>query len=161
MVSVFVAREPIGRILAGDAWVNKYYPGLKRNGSSTEEMWWKFANADKITDNYALRILAGNGCCSGNNTSREHLETAKDVVKRFTFVLDIECLNEGMVALADILDLPINRTAMKPAVRHGSSRDRIPHEKVYEHLVQKNRLDIELYEWSKTLSLVNCTALPR
>ena len=30
---------------------------------------------------------------------------------------------------------------------------------MYEFLKKRNRLDIELYEWSKSISLVNCTAL--
>jgi len=40
---------------------------------------------------------------------------------------------------------------------HQSAKERIPYPEVYEYLLEKNRLDIELYEWSKTLALVNCS----
>lgn len=114
---------------------------------------------DRITNNYALRVFAGDGCCDGSTTQRRHLETAKSVLSRLTFILDIECLNEGMMELAKILEIPINKAIFKKAQKHGPSRDRIPFEDVYDFLAQKNKLDIELYEWAKKLSLVNCSAL--
>lgn len=150
-------KDPISRLLARDAWRNRYFPGLLTDNNKT--IWWDFAAMDRITNNYALRVFAGGGCCDGSTTQRRHLETAKSVLSRFTFILDIECLNEGMMELAKILEIPINKAIFKKAQKHGPSRDRIPFEDVYDFLAQKNKLDIELYEWAKELSLVNCSAL--
>jgi len=170
-------------LLAGDGYTHRKWPHLKVNG--TLEQWWEFALDDKNTNNYALRVLAGNGCCQGNATSREHLETAKSILRRLTFVLDVECLDEGTDAVLELLGISdlirkergsdINNSGnnnlrrrlqqqrqrlLKPrSHQHPPPEERIPFREVYEYLRDKNRLDIELYEWSKTRSLVNCTAI--
>jgi len=141
--------------------MNHYFPGLK-SSTATEKQWQSYANYDRNTNNYALRILAGNGCCDGENTDRKHLEAAKSLLRRLTFVLDIECLDDGMLALAEILNIAIDERKLerKAAKRkkHKPSHERIPYHNVYKRLATKNQLDIELYEWSRGISLVNCSA---
>ena len=146
------------RMLAGSAYTRDNYPGIEENHDL--EQWWRFAN-DSFYDNYALRALAeeftGN---QGENTDRRHLETAKKLVERFTIVLDIACLNDGMAALADMLNITLNEKKKKRTRTHAHPRERIGYDEVYEYLLRKFHLDIEMYEWSKAKALVNCSALP-
>lgn len=160
LLSVIVMRDPISRLLAGDGLFVQKYPHLFENGTVQE--WWQYAHEDSHTNNYALRILSSYDCCNGSHTDPKYLEQAKALVSRFTVVLDIQCLNEGMVKLGEMLN--INVTELGKASRgykheHKPSKDRIPYPEVYNYLKKKNHLDIELYEWSKRLSLVNCSAL--
>ncbi|CAB9499265.1 expressed unknown protein [Seminavis robusta] len=159
LVSVFVIREPISRTLAGDRFVDNNWPNLHTNG--TLEEWMEFANADKHTDNYALRVLAGPDCCNGTHTDRSHFERARKQVSRFTFVLDIECLDAGMAELARVLDIDLGPPDNKPRKSHNHKppSERIPYREVYDYLLERNKLDIELYEWAKARSLVNCSEL--
>jgi hypothetical protein len=154
-------RDPLGRLLAASGYTKRNYPNIRQEKGTLEE-WTAFAHDDEITNNYALSILAGNGCCDGNNTDPIHLQNAKDLVSRFTFVLDLECLNEGMQELAD--QLGMNITITDPPDRnekhtHKPPKERIPYPEIYDFLKERNKLDIELYEWSKSLSLVDCAAL--
>ena len=115
-----------------------------------------------MDNNFALKVLAGPKCCQGNHTDPIHLENAKALITRFTFVLDVACLDAGMQSLADELDMGITIVEdQRHAAQHvhPDPRDRIPYPAVYDFLVERNRLDIELYQWSKTISLVDCAAL--
>lgn len=159
LVSVIIMREPLSRLLAGDGYVKGKWPTL-REPSTPIETWMEFAHDNKITNNYALTVLAGKGCCDGNNTDPVHLQHAKKLVSRFTYVLDMECLNEGMQALADQLGIKTTIADNRAAKHHHpSAKDRIPYPEVYDFLRERNKLDIELYQWSKTISLVDCAAL--
>ena len=110
------------------------------------------------TNNFALSILAGPTCCQGNNTDPQHLTNAKALVNRFTFVLDMECLEAGMKALAESLKLGIQTNATIIAEEEAKQHHLLPGE-VYDFLLERNHLDIELYKWSKTVSLVDCSSL--
>jgi len=169
MVSLIVMRHPISRLLAKDGYMNHYFPGLLTVGNTSDGhlLWRSYANYNRNTNNYALRILAGTGCCQGEATDRRHLDAAKALLRRFTFVLDIDCLDDGMSKLAKILNITINERKLErkklarasARARMAPSHERIPFPDVYNYLVLKNQLDIELYEWSKGLSLINCSAL--
>ena len=161
LVSIIVMREPISRLLAGDGYVKKKYPGIHDNTASLQD-WWDFAHEHHHTNNFALSILAGQSCCQGEDTDPIHLEHAKELLSRFTFVLDISCLDEGMQAVADELGLGIVIEESKERAKthvHKHPRDRIAYPEVYDYLLERNHLDIELYEWAKTISLVDCEAL--
>ena len=105
----------------------------------------------------------------GFDLDRENYERAVSVLNRFTVVLDIACLSDGMRALASLLDL--NATHVDERIQRidarrerkkkksgmkGSARERIGHGDVYQYLVEKNKWDTSLYEYSKTISLVDC-----
>jgi len=161
IVSVIIMRDPISRLLAKDGYTTYYYPDISK-GTASHKEWQAYADYDKNTNNYALRILAGGACCDGERTDRKYLEKAKSVMQRFTFVLDIDCLEEGLFALAKALNITLTSKATQKATqrkRHKPNHERIPFRDVYDHLVRKNKLDIELYEWSKGISLVNCSAV--
>ena len=158
LFSVIVMRDPISRLLAGDGWVNKNFPDISR-GNATEKDWWGYANNTWFTNNYALRVLAGDGCCDGAKTDPTYLENAKALMERFSIVLDMECIAEGIEAVGSLLNITLARKDLlrKKKYIRPSSRERIGHDNVYEFLLDKNRLDIELYEWSKNLALVKCS----
>jgi len=164
LVSMIVLRDPISRLLAGDAFKSRNYPSVAKGNASKEE-WMSFARDEILTNNYALHILAGKGCCQGQDTDLRHLETAKSFLRRMTFVLDIACLDAGMNAIADILGFSLNTRRLDELSEwrelkshvHLPSSERIPYPEVYQYLLARNKLDIELYEWSKRLAVVNCS----
>jgi hypothetical protein len=105
-----------------------------------------------------------------NPLQKEHYDRGVKLLNRFTYVLDIQCLNEGMVELAKQLNLNSNEIeerikknaakskSVKRIDTHSTSnRDRIGYDDVYEYLIEKNKWDIKLYEYSKTISIVNCS----
>merc|ERR1712224_1141697 len=182
-----VARDPVSRLLAGDANSCRNYAGYLSHELS-HERWWDFAVYDqgKNTDNFFLRILTTtpmvprtsdqkkirNHVREGvNRTTDEimelfptginetHFEHGKALLDRFTVVLDIACLEEGMDALARMLglELPAKDKRMNSHPKVGNtSQETIGYDDVYEYLLAKNRWDIALYEYSKTISLVQC-----
>ena len=102
----------------------------------------------------------GDGCCNGAQTNETYLENAKALVERFSIVLDVACLSEGIRALGGLLNISLaQQNRLSKAHEQVPSRDRIGHDDVYEYLLDKNRLDIELYEWSKSRALINCTKI--
>jgi hypothetical protein len=158
LLSVIIMRNPIDRLLAGDGWISKYYPAILK-GNATREEWRQYMNTsrgNKNTNNYALRTLAGKGCCDGAETNRKHLDVAKGLISRFSIVLDIACLNEGLDALADLLNITVTQKGRKSR-KHKDAKARIGNDDVYDFLVERNKLDIELFDWSKSLSLVDCS----
>ena len=155
-------REPMSQLLAGDGNVAKKYPFVS-TGKGTKTQWMEFAR-DRQTDNFALRVLGGQGCCDGNNTDPVYLENAKELLSRFTYVVDLACLNEGLQEMFDQLgfDVTIVDPNAKNEVKrhhHAPPSERIPYPEVYDYLLEKNKLSSELYEWSKSISLVDCAAL--
>jgi hypothetical protein len=165
LVSVIIMRDPISRALAGDGRINKLYPGLQE-GNITIDQWWNFSKIERETNNFALTRLAGPTCCSHSDrqccdgvSKPKYLNDAKDLLKRFTFVLDIACLAEGIQALADILGIEIIPEPKGSVHEHQPIEQRIPYPEVLDYLRERNRFDIKLYEWSKTISLVDCSAI--
>jgi len=128
--------------------------------NGTKELWWKFANDYHLTDNFALRVLAGEGCCNGSNTDRRHLETAKRLVRRFTFVLDVACLDASMDTMAQILNITarhkrslvekFSRKTKKKQHDHRPPIERIPYPEVYEYLL--DRYVVSAILWTRTRS---------
>ncbi|GKZ00583.1 hypothetical protein MPSEU_001010500 [Mayamaea pseudoterrestris] len=175
LVSVLVVREPLSRLLAIDGWVRRRHPTVSANTASRKE-WMDYAmTPHNNTNNFALAILAGNGCCQGKDTKVEHLAAAKEILSRMTFVIDIACLRDGLEEVAHILGFQarnverrrlqsIDDTATPAAASRRdlklhrtwpSPKQRLP-PKIYDVLVERNRLDIELYEWAKEISVVRC-----
>ena len=109
LLSVIVMRHPMERLLAGDAWLLKNFGPEE---SRTAAQWWEIANSEH-TNNYALKALSPYTCCNGEHTEVKHLEGAKDLLRRLTFVLDLTCLDESMQALANTLGLPYDGTTGK------------------------------------------------
>ena len=154
LVSVFIIRDPVSRMLASDSFVGQNYPGILE-GNATLDTWWKFAKSD-ITNNFCLGILAGPGCCQGGNTNPTYLGSAKEVMKRFTFILNIDCLIEGMQAMADILGITLDSSITAASSAIVNNETRVPFPQVYSYLLQRNKLDVALYDWAKTRALVEC-----
>ena len=153
IVSVLIVRNPLDRLLAGDAYTNFLYGPLDNR---TTDAWWQLANDPKYTNNYALRVLSDSQqCCQGRNTGDAMFELAKGLVGRFTFVLDQDCLDDNLVALADQLGLKrFRRRARIPPL---TARERVQNETLYQYLLDRNAQDMKLYWWAKKRSLVKCT----
>ena len=152
MVSVIIMRDPLERFLAGGK-CGEYHE--KRMGPlDTPSKWWDYANSD-CADNFALKILSPYPtCCSGSHTDPKHLDGAKQLLRRFTFIIDQECLNESMIAKV------LNITNYSPSTIdrhhkiHLSARERINNDTLFEFLNHRFQQDINLYKWSKRQSIV-------
>uniref|UniRef100_A0A7S0XQ33 Sulfotransferase domain-containing protein n=1 Tax=Pseudo-nitzschia delicatissima TaxID=44447 RepID=A0A7S0XQ33_9STRA len=186
LVSVIVTRDPLARLLAGDGGLTKKYPGYNRKELGHSQ-WWDYAVYDdsRNSDNFFLRILgtvhrhertpeeeaienhARHGIPRTTDEVMEmfptgidenHYNRAKKVLDQFTFVLDIDCLEEGMEAVGKMLRMGQIEPQVIPAHPHASEtpKERIQFDDVYEYLRAKNEWDIKLYEYSKTISLVKC-----
>ena len=101
-----------------------------------------------------------------SDLNRAHYDHAVAVLDRFTVVLDLACLTEGMVALAELLHLEgvpsgTSQTRKinykdKEHLKHLSTRERVGYDDVYDYLLEKNKWDILLYKYSKNISLIRC-----
>lgn len=104
-----------------------------------------------------------------SNLGERNYERAVSILNRFTIVLDIECLSEGIRELAKLVGQDLayveERIAFvnqqrkdrgKHKTKHLSLRERIGYDDVYDYLLEKNQWDLRLYEYSKTVSLVRC-----
>lgn len=164
LVSMIVMRDPLDRFLAGgkcggyhNTIINEADPDPENE--EVQRLYWDYAN-DSCADNYALRVLAKDKGCNAKNMN-ECYETAKSLLQRFTFILDEECLDESMEAMGDQLGLQITSEGFESRHHHyhKTARERINNETLYEFLLDKFYYDIELYEWSKSLSVVTCSEL--
>jgi hypothetical protein len=163
LLSVFITRNPLERLLSGDGYVSSHYSIFEEN--ATIEDWWDYANAtDGLTDNFMLRVLSNSSdCCQGSATPPQRLQEAMDLLSRFTFILNVDCLDEGMEALASVLGIDggnsIRTNSDMFHNQHPPLESRFPFPPVYDFLRERNNLDIKLYEWTRERSLVNCDAL--
>jgi hypothetical protein len=97
LVSMIVMRNPLDRFLAGgkcgrfhNSVINEADP---EPSEEVQRLFWEYAN-DGCADNYALRVLANTAQCSKRNMN-VCFESAKSLLRRFTFILDEDCLDEG------------------------------------------------------------------
>ena len=165
LVSMIVMRDPLERFLAGGR-CGSFHEGhgvTSISGDPTNEtqaLYWEYANS-QCTDNYALRVLANDAhCVDGSRTSLSCLNGAKTLLSRFTFILDQACLSDSMVALGEALKLNITETDFEHSGLHKKHpptvRERLKNDTLYEFLQHRFRRDIELYQWSKAKSIVQC-----
>jgi hypothetical protein len=147
LVSVIVMRNPIDQLMTS--------AGVEV-GNGTAQEWWEYANSD-CTDNYALRyILFYEKCCNGTNTSQQQVELAKSYLKRFTFIMDMDCFDKSVEKLSSILNLTYVRNMINAHPHRPSPRERMNNDTLYSYIVKRNAKAIELYEWAKKHSLVIC-----
>jgi len=153
VVSVVIMRNPMDRLLAGDAISEAIYG---KPPTRTAQQWWDYAHDDAFTNNYALRVF------SGGDVSEVGLTKAKSLLNRMTYIMDQACLNDNMAKLGDILGWDMTRlfyrfrSKQRILQTRPSARERIANDTLYDFLVERNKHDIELYEWSKKQSLVVC-----
>jgi len=162
IVSIVIMRDPMARMLTDSSYLRQTFGhGNEKIESLTARDWHEYSRSAQ-TDNFALRILTGRwGCCSGADTDPEHLRMAQELLRRMTYVLDMACLDEGMARLSAELGITRNIQKDRRVRSHvGSSpEERIKDKEIYRYLVEKNRLDRKLYEWSKSLALVDCASV--
>ena len=152
-------KHPLERALTGSAYIAEKYPQVNAGDKSNLTQWWEFAR-DSRHNNIALqRLSAGQTCCQNENTNITHLHTAQALVRRMTFVMDINCLDENLQVFAQMLDFTLNKKKHTAKKVHPPIEERFPNKEIYDFLAERNKRDIEFYEWSKNLSLVKCDDL--
>ena len=157
LVSIYVSRNPLDRLLSGGGSVVQKY-GKPENRSKGQ--WEAFAKS-KYTNNFALNVLTSGECVQEERTTAACLERAKALLERFTVIIDQACLNEGIMEMAALLGKPNPESVRghKPKSAKRTPRERIAYDVVYESLKERNAMDIALYEWSKSRSIVHCESL--
>jgi len=179
---------------AGDGFAGKVYPGFNI-GELDHNGWWMYATDDTLgnklqTDNFFLRNFLGKkggNKKKTNNTidyndkdftppelayplNETDYNDAVELLNRFTYVLDIQCLSEGMIKIAKQLELNMDGVQAKIKLdqssyhnrrkKHSlSNLERIGYDDVYQYLMNKNKWDIEIYKYSKSISVINCSHL--
>jgi hypothetical protein len=105
-------------------------------------------------DNYAIRIL-GN-VVYPKPVSQEHYDYAvKHVINRVGMIIDIDCMGTAISSMAadlglkDKLKIPLVDRAAKP-------RDMCGNDTVYKMLEERNKFDLMLYEYAKSVSTYRC-----
>lgn len=152
IVSMLVMRHPLDRLLAYDGYASKKYGSPE---SRTPEQWWSHANDPKHSNNFALRVLSrSRECCQGKDTDRKHLDIAKALLDRMTFVMDMQCLNDNLEEAARLLNMTFAPHA--GAKKHPPVRERMGNDTLYEYYLERNKLDMELYAYAQKKSLVQC-----
>ncbi|KAG7351172.1 hypothetical protein IV203_010532 [Nitzschia inconspicua] len=166
LVSVAIMRHPLERFLAGGR-CGGFQPKLTADladDPGLSDVYWEYANA-ACADNYALKVFTGSsGCCNGTNTDVKYLDEAKHQLDQFTIIMDQDCLTESIYALFDLLHLNTTEALQKKAKSvhvHKSVRERIGNDTLYEYLEHHFRRDIELYEYVKSKSILDCSTLKR
>jgi len=157
LVSVLIVKHPIDRLFGGSSVINRKYG---HSDTRTQAAWWEYVTSNdgsKRTNNYALNTLSPRPCPAAENTPIECLEAAQELVKRFTFVIDVACLDESMGILADRLGWPAQE--MRPHNSHPSAAERLGNATLHEWLIRRNQRDIELYEWAKERAVLKCSEL--
>ena len=155
VLSVIVMRNPLDRLLSGDRGnVAKQYGKVS---DRTTMQWWDFAHDDRYTNNYSLKSLT----TPYDDISRIGLQSAKSLLKRLDYILDQDCLNDNLGKVCQDIGLTDNDILSQPSSTrstHATAQERIHNDTVYKFLTDKNKLDIELYEWSKNQSYVRCSS---
>jgi hypothetical protein len=167
LLSVAIMRDPLERFMAGGK-CGSFHHSIKQDlaeDPSLSDLYWEYAN-DKCADNFALRVFTGSpGCCNGAQTNITYLEQAKKQMDEFTILIDQSCETESIQALSDLLhlNLSVADAGKKSRVHttHPPVRERIGNETLYEYLQEKFKLDIELYEYAKSKSILDCSTLQK
>lgn len=172
LISLMVIRHPLSRLLAADAYTAQHYPFVlsysKQGGEGTAQQskddWWKFAK-DPYYDNFALRRLVG--ATNTTTMTRDHFLAGQQLLERFTFVLDQACLPDNLRAVGNVLNITMDDDRRKKDGRNLmanpkllSLKERFPFEDIYHFVCNKFQYDIQLYEWARPKSLVQCLREP-
>jgi len=154
IVSIFVMPNPFDLIQASRKSLEGTNHVRRKSGKSSEGV------AHSSTSSHStLHRLTGVMCDDrGGNITESCFVEAKHALKRFTFVLNRECLAESVSALAKVLELPDPGTYH--AHRNERVQERTSRTEPNDFAFQRIQRDIELYEWSRSLSLVRCELLP-
>jgi hypothetical protein len=168
LLSVVIMRDPLERFMAGRK-CGKFFEAISNKDLAEEpslnDLYWQYAN-DRCADNYALRVFTGSPhCCNGAETNITYLEQAKKQLDQFTILIDQTCETESILAMSKLLHFNLtledtsnrNRSAIVKA--RPSVRERLGNGTLYEYLLEKFKLDIELYEYAKSKSILDCSKL--
>ena len=157
VVSLLIVRDPIERLLSGDGVVTSLFGDHRSEQGRTAAQWWAYANNNAFTKNYQLCILSN----MVETSLPEALQKAKQLTKRFTFVLDQACLDANLLMLARLLDWerPTSRQLdwnFLMRKNRPTVAQEINNATLLAYLQTRNQADIEFYNRAKQLSLVQC-----
>ena len=159
LISILVMVDPMTRLLE-DSWAffertfpTEDVPYIIKDHSVGSKPWLTFVQ--ESPQNYVVQQLGQRHSDPIRIKPKVLVAQAKDLLKRFTFVLDSACLEQGVQQVADILEITVDDPLPDRNNATWTPSKSMPAD-VYRRLMQLNQLDIELYQWSKTISLVQC-----
>lgn len=169
LLSVVIMRDPLERFMAGGK-CGKYHKLITKDLADDptpimNDLYWQYAN-DQCADNFALGVFTGSpGCCDGSHTNVTYLEQAKRQMDRTTVLIDQSCETESIKALFELLQINPNITnaernpknARLLHTTHPPVRERLGNDTLYEYLQEKFKLDIELYKYAQSKSILDCS----
>jgi len=149
VTSILVVRDPLERLLADDGYHSRFGPvsdGQNWYRKWTHESWDAYL-ASEFTDNYQLRILA-NGARDATG-----LAAAQALATRFTYIIDLACLDYSLEAIAPQLGWTFER---RPHHRLAPITERFGNTTRLALFKQRNEFDISFYRWAQKKSVVVC-----
>ncbi len=140
-----------GKILFVTTWRNPVVKLHYRDGWGVH--WWLTQN----TNNYYLRKMVGKGK-SGSILTRQDVELAKQRMRQFTVILILEWLTHSVPLLCMVLqwescDLEPRHHKSTSTAHVNSTREGFGSDQAYAFVLERNRLDMELYEYAVELNL--------
>ena len=158
LVSLLVMQDPMDRITAHiDAHYNLEELGADKYN---ETLWnWVMDESNAIVNNFALRIMTEKHDHKSDlilyDVTNAQLGAARDLLQRFTLVLDQDCLDDSLRALGDLMGYQVGKLPTIKSYTIEQQRELLGVD-LYQYLLSKNQFDVELYQWSKSMSLVAC-----
>lgn len=151
IVSIFIMQDPLRLVQAVDELLGGKHSRMKAAKVREE--------AKKIAKNHStLGLLTGKSCLGGANATRSCFVKARSTLKKFTFVLNQACLADSVNALAFELELPHAKLGRSTS-DHRDRRVRyraVNTNSLTEYVLDQLQGDINLYEWSRSMSIVKC-----
>ncbi len=164
VVFITAWRHPITRLLSLAGTPDREFPEMNYECSTKRlDCPGDFTNfvrkGQKYNDNYALRMLADKYKGFPPLTVND-LEVAKARLRNFSLILIDEWMPETSKLLCAFLKwkdctsrLGSKHVTKPNTLKSKSPRERIQNDSLYADLLERNRLDIELYHYARTLAL--------
>ncbi len=140
-----------GKILFVTTWRNPIVKLHYRKAWGVQ--WW----LTRQTNNYYLRKMVGKGS-STSMLTRQDVELAKQRMRQFTVILILEWLTHSASLLCTVLqwescDVESQHHKSTPTAHVNSTREGFGSDQAYAFVLERNRLDMELYEYAVELNL--------
>jgi len=138
-------RDPLQRVLSAHQYWERYWK--KRTLRFARELQLPPGDPLETMQNHQTRFLSGLDPNDPSISIEQHLKLAKKNLKKFFFFGFLEELDESMHKLFALLDFPLPQDIPKRNV----SKQETYSEETLQAIRDRNKADIELYEFAKKL----------
>jgi len=169
VLSVFIARDPMQRLLSGDGQLNLKYPEAYPDSKLKPRNFHRFAvETPPQASDYAMNILSGKIGNVEDGDRKVAFEMAKKSIDQFSIILDQACFGRSICAFCSLLGwdnchryhnlwYPHDpHEAACPEKLWVSTQHIIQPREDWELLLSENTLGIEVYKRAKERALKKC-----